>query len=235
MVHNPSRREAFKLAVGMGIATSSNFLFPSDASAMSGTGDITHGLRSRSEIALTFHGQGEVAIAAKLLEIGKKTSTPLTVMAVGTWLDANPDMGRKILASGNEMGNHTYSHKTMTRLTLKEATSEIQKGKAALIRSIGTPSKWFRPSGTPKSNSTIRAAVKTAGYARCITYDVDSLDYQDPAPQVIVANCLRTAQNGSIISLHFGHPHTVIALPLLIKALNMRGLTPVTLSQLLRS
>ncbi len=235
MVHYPSRRDALRIAAGLGVASSTSLILSGSAAEAADNADIKNGKRSRNEVALTFHGQGDISIAEKLLEIGKKASTPITVMAVGSWLDANPDIGRKILISGNEIGNHTYNHKTMTRLTLKEATLEIQKGKAALLKSVGATGKWFRPSGTPRSNSTIRAAMKAAGYSNCLTYDVDSLDYQDPEPKAIIANCLRSVQNGSIISLHFGHPHTVVALPLLIKALKSRKLIPVTISQLLRN
>jgi peptidoglycan/xylan/chitin deacetylase (PgdA/CDA1 family) len=45
---------------------------------------------------------------------------------------------------------------------------------------------------------------------------------------------MKTVQNGSIIGMHFGHAHTVTALPLLIQALQAKGLTPVTVTQLLR-
>jgi peptidoglycan/xylan/chitin deacetylase (PgdA/CDA1 family) len=68
-----------------------------------------------------------------------------------------------------------------------------------------------------------------------LVYDVDSLDYTDPSAKAIVARCMKSVQKGSIIGMHFGHPHTATALPLLIKALHDRNLTPVTVSQLLRA
>ena len=71
------------------------------------------------------------------------------------------------------------------------------------------------------------------GYKNCITYDVDTLDYQDPTPAAIVSNCLKAARNGSIISLHFGHANTVKALPAIIAGLKKANLAPVTLSTLL--
>ena len=156
-------------------------------------------------------------------------------MAVGVWLHANPKIGQEIVGAGHELGNHTYSHKTMTLLTLKEAKAEVAKGKAAVIKAVGTPGKWFRPSGTLKSNSIIRAAAGASGYDHCLVYDVDSMDYTDPSAQAIVARCMKTVQRGSIIGMHFGHAHTVTALPLLIQALHDHKLTPVTVSQLLRA
>jgi peptidoglycan/xylan/chitin deacetylase (PgdA/CDA1 family) len=230
-----SRRRALQLGGSAALVGMSGMLFPNSANAASAGADIFHGPRNRAEVAITFHGAGELAIARKILATVKRTSTPITVMAVGVWLNANPTMGHEIVNAGHELGNHTYSHKTMTLLTLKEAKAEVAKGKAAVTKAVGTPGKWFRPSGTLKSNSIIRAAAGASGYAHCLVYDVDSLDYTNPSAKAIVANCMKTVHNGSIIGMHFGHAHTVTALPLLIQALHARNLTPVTVSQLLRT
>jgi peptidoglycan/xylan/chitin deacetylase (PgdA/CDA1 family) len=229
-----SRRNALKLGAGAAIAGVAGLLLPDEASAINVDPDIFHGPRSRSEVAITFHGQGDLVIARKILAISKKYSAPISVMAVGTWLNANPTIGHEIVDAGNDLGNHTYSHKTMTLLSLKEATTEVAKGKAAVVKSVGTAGKWFRPSGTLKSNANIRAAAGASGYTHCLVYDVDSFDYQNPSAKTIVATCMKTVQNGSIIGMHFGHAHTVTALPLLIQALQAKGLTPVTVTQLLR-
>ncbi len=230
-----SRRRALQLGGSAALVGLSGLLLPNSASAASAGADIFHGPRNRAEVAITFHGAGDLTIARKILATAKRTVTPITVMAVGVWLNANPSMGHEIVNAGHELGNHTYSHKTMTLLTLKEAKAEVAKGKAAVTKAVGTPGKWFRPSGTLKSNSIIRAAAGASGYANCLVYDVDSLDYADPSAKSIVAKCMKTVQNGSIIGMHFGHAHTVTALPLLIQALHARNFTPVTVSQLLKA
>jgi peptidoglycan/xylan/chitin deacetylase (PgdA/CDA1 family) len=229
-----SRRRALLLGGSAALIGLTDFFMPNSAVAASAGADISHGIRSRHEVALTFHGAGDLLIAHKLLAIAKKTKTPITVMAVGSWLNSNPGIGREILDGGHDLGNHTLNHRTMTTLTLKEAMAEVAKGRSAIMKSVGKSSKLFRPSGTQKSNEIIRKAAGASGYANCITYDVDTLDYQDPSAKAIVGNCMRSVQNGSIVSLHFGHAHTVTALPLLIQALHGRGLTPVTVSTLLR-
>ena len=195
--------------------------------------DISHGSRTKKEVALTFHGAGDLKIARDLLAIASDAKTPISVMAVGSWLSANPEIGKEILAGGHDLGNHTYNHKAMLHLNLNDAKSEIEKGKAAIIKSVGSAQKYFRPSGTPKSNATIRKAAIASGYSNCITYDVDTLDYQDPKVSAIVSNCMKLVKNGSIISLHFDHQNTVLALPKIITELKSAGLTPVTLSNLL--
>ena len=195
--------------------------------------DISHGSRNKKEVALTFHGAGDLKIARDLLAIASDAKTPISVMAVGSWLSANPEIGKEILVVGHDLGNHTYNHKAMMHLNFNEAKSEIARGKAAIIKSVGSAQKYFRPSGTPKSNATIRKAAIASGYSNCITYDVDTLDYQDPKVSTIVSNCMKSVKNGSIISLHFDHKNTVAALPKIITELKSAGLTPVTLTNLL--
>lgn len=234
MADHVSRRSALKIGAGAAVAGVAGLLLPESAFAAKVGRDIFHGSRSRAEVAITFHGQGDLVIARKILTISKKYGAPISVMAVGTWLNANPTIGHEIVDAGNDLGNHTYSHKVMTLLSLKDATAEVAKGKAAVVKSVGFSGKWFRPSGTLKSNAIIRAAAGASGYSNCLVYDVDSFDYQNPSAKTIVATCMKNAQNGSIIGMHFGHAHTVTALPLLIQALQARGLTPVTVTQLLR-
>lgn len=49
----------------------------------------------------------------------------------------------------------------------------------------------------------------------------------------MIANVMNSVQNGSIISLHFGHKVTLDAMPTLLEKLHDKGFIPVTVSQLL--
>src|SRR5438309_470416 len=75
-----------------------------------------------------------------------------------------------------------------------------------LTGSIGT---WFRPSQTQHATALIQAQATRVGYPTCLSYDLDSLDYTDPAPAAVVSTVAKSVQNGSIVSLHFGHATTV--------------------------
>jgi peptidoglycan/xylan/chitin deacetylase (PgdA/CDA1 family) len=72
-----------------------------------------------------------------------------------------------------------------------------------------------------------------AGYATVLGFDVDPLDYDDPGAAAVTERTLAAVKPGSIISLHFGHPGTVAALPGILDGLDQRGLAPVTVSTLL--
>ena len=93
--------------------------------------------------------------------------------------------------------------------------------------------RWFRPSQTQYATPLIERAARKVGYRTCVSYDVDSLDYTDPGPNAVVATVLGSVRRGSIISMHFGHPGTVTALPAIVHGLARRKLRPVTLTELL--
>ncbi len=183
-------------------------------------------------VALTFHGQGPAHLAQDVLQTCSAAGARVTVFAVGSWLVTVPALGRQLLASGHELGNHTWSHQQMKELSAAQAVHEAVKGAEALRSVVGTAGWWFRPSGTRHSTSTIRAAAKAAGYQRCVSYDVDPEDFLDPGAGAVRDRTLAAVRPGSIVSLHLGHPGTVAALPEILAGLSRRGLVPVTLSQL---
>jgi peptidoglycan/xylan/chitin deacetylase (PgdA/CDA1 family) len=184
-------------------------------------------------VALTFHGQGDPVIVASLLDEIAKGEAHVTVLAVGTWLAAQPTLAHRILAAGHELGNHTQHHADIKRMSPTRAHAEIDDCARALRSLTGSIGRWFRPSQTQYANSMIKDQARRVGYATCLSYDVDSLDYTDPGVGAVVANTLKAVGNGSIISLHFGHAGTVTAMAPLLRGLRERGLQPVTVSELL--
>ncbi|GAA2495072.1 polysaccharide deacetylase family protein [Terrabacter carboxydivorans] len=195
--------------------------------------DISSGPRDVPAVALTFHGAGVPARTTAVLEIARAHDAHLTVFAVGQWLQANPGLGKAILAAGHDLGNHTWSHQPMRHLSASEADAEVGKGAAQVAAVRGTAGLLFRPSGTPTSTPVIRAAARTAGYLRCISYDVDPQDYLDPGAAAVESRTLAAVRAGSIVSLHLGHEGTVAALPGILAGLRSRGLRAVTVTELL--
>jgi peptidoglycan/xylan/chitin deacetylase (PgdA/CDA1 family) len=193
---------------------------------------VTHGPRDRPRVALTFHGQGPAAQAKALLDELEKGGARVTVLAVGSWLQAEPAMARRILDGGHELGNHTQNHLSIAGLDAKHAYAEISACAQVLEKLTGSIGTWFRPSGTQYSTQTIRAQAAGVGYPTCLSYDLDSLDYTDPAAPAVVSTVSGGIQNGSIVSLHFGHATTVAAMPEILDRLRQRGLTPVTMTEL---
>jgi peptidoglycan/xylan/chitin deacetylase (PgdA/CDA1 family) len=195
--------------------------------------EVRHGDRSSVRVALTFHGAGDVSLAEQLLDQLEQRDVQGTVMAVGTWLRAEPQMARRIIRGGHDLGNHTLHHYPMRDLGARAAFDEVEGCASVLQHTSGGRGTWFRASGTRVTTPTIRRAAARAGYAQCISYDVDGLDWQDPPAPTVVRAVLDGTRGGSIISLHLGHRVTVAALPEILDGLRARSLRPVTLTQLL--
>ncbi|GAA1108657.1 polysaccharide deacetylase family protein [Kribbella jejuensis] len=196
--------------------------------------EIGHGPRTVQQVALTFHGNGDPALATKLLDLVEHAGAKASVLAVGTWLVAHPEMAGRVLQGGHDLGNHTMHHKPMRRLGAAEARREVHDCAAVLRRTARSPGRWFRASGTQQTTPLIRSAAAASGYATCVSYDVDGLDWQDPPAATVVKAVLDGIRPGSIVSLHLGHPVTIAALPEILSGLHTKRLAPVTLSELLQ-
>jgi peptidoglycan/xylan/chitin deacetylase (PgdA/CDA1 family) len=194
---------------------------------------VVHGSRKRSQVALTFHGQGPVPMADALLAEAERAGARVTVLAVGTWLEQYPRMAHRILRGGHDLGNHTMHHLDIAAMDAASAYAEIAECARRLHALTGSIGHWFRPSQTHYATPLIEREARKAGYPTCVSYDVDSLDYTDPGPDAVVANVLGAARPGSIVSMHLGHPGTVTALPAILRGLAKRKLRPVTLTGLL--
>ncbi|MCX4548056.1 polysaccharide deacetylase family protein [Streptomyces sp. NBC_01387] len=196
---------------------------------------IVHGPRNRPRVALTFHGQGEPAVAKAVLAEVERAGARVTVLAVGTWLDEYPQMARRILDGGHDLGNHTLHHTSISSMGEEEALAEITGCADRLRRLTGSIGTWFRPSRTPYATPLVQKLAGRAGYPHVLSYDTDSRDYTSPGAAAVTRNVTDAVRNGSVVSLHFGYADTVAALPAVLDALARRGLHAVTTTELLTS
>ncbi|MGQ4386064.1 polysaccharide deacetylase family protein [Streptomyces sp. SAS_270] len=195
--------------------------------------EIAHGPRTRPRVALTFHGQGDPGIARTLLSEAEKAGARVTVLAVGNWLDEHPDVARRILDGGHDLGNHTLRHLDINAMSETDADAEIRGCAERLRRLTGSIGTWFRPSRTPRASPLVERLAGRVGYPHVLSYDVDSLDFTSPGAPAVTRKVIGEIRNGSVVSLHFGYADTVAALPAVLEELDRRGLRAVTTTELL--
>ncbi len=195
--------------------------------------EVVYGSRSRPQVALTFHGNGDPVLAEALLKAADAKNAKITVFAVGTWLASNPTLGKRILASGHELANHTYTHPDLGSLGSAAVEQEFAKARDVLRQVTGGNGRYARPSAMDRSTPLVLAAAGVVGYRTVVAFDVDPADYRDPGADAVVSRTLAAVQRGSIVSMHLGHLGTVQALPRILDGLSVRGLRPVTVDTLL--
>jgi peptidoglycan/xylan/chitin deacetylase (PgdA/CDA1 family) len=198
---------------------------------------VVSGPTTRNRVALTFHTNGDLDLASQLLAVLAARRVHVTAFVVGNWLDTNPDWAKRLVDDGHELANHTYTHPTFGTLSPDAMTDEIVRCRDLLARVSGSGGKYFRPSGTDDGTTspgpTVLDVAGRAGYPVVLGFDVDPLDYDDPGADAVAQRTLATVRAGSIVSLHFGHPGTIAALPAILDGLDQKGLQPGTVSALL--
>ncbi|MCA1845331.1 MAG: polysaccharide deacetylase family protein [Actinobacteria bacterium] len=194
---------------------------------------VAHGPRDSGRVAFTFHGSGDPGLLHDLLAVAGRVAVPITVFAVGSWLDEHPDVAGTILGAGHELANHTYTHPALGQATATVVADEIVRCRDALARHAGSPGAWFRPSGLEVPSALILAEAGRAGYRTVVGYDVDPLDYEDPPRATIVARATAGLRPGAVVSLHTGHANTVAAFEPMVAAARRQSLTPVLVRELL--
>ncbi|MFI9362208.1 polysaccharide deacetylase family protein [Kitasatospora sp. NPDC053057] len=194
--------------------------------------EVVHGPRTGKNVALTFHGSGDPKLATALLEAAEQRGVKLTVMVVGSWLDQQPQMARRILDGGHELGNHTQNHLNISAMTPDQARAEIAQCADRLKALTGSIGRWFRPSAAQYATSMVTEQAKAVGYEHVLSFDVDPRDYNDPTAAELQRRVLNGVRGGSVVALHMGHQCTIDALPAILDGLAKAGLKPVTASQL---
>jgi peptidoglycan/xylan/chitin deacetylase (PgdA/CDA1 family) len=195
--------------------------------------ELVHATSGRPEVALTFHGAGDLDLARRILATLADRGAAGTVLAVGTWLAQYPEAARLVTGHGHELGNHTWSHPSLSALAEAGIRAEIERCRDRIAALTGGPGTFFRPSAAQHATPEVLRLAGAAGYATVLSYDVDSRDFTDPGATAI-RRAVGRAAAGSVVSLHLGHPGTLDALPGLLDDLGARGLRPVTASDLFR-
>lgn len=202
---------------------------PSPSASSTGLARVVrHAATGRPEVALTFHGSGDPLLATTLFDEAEQAGALVTVFAVGSWLQAHPQMAARILRGGHALGNHTFTHPTLHRLSDAGIREEVSRCAAVIQRLTGTPGVAFRPSGGPSITAPMVRAATSSGYPLVLGYDVDPSDNLDPGASAVASRVLAGVRAGSVVSLHLGHTGTVEALPHILTGLRSRGLQPVT-------
>jgi cellulose synthase/poly-beta-1,6-N-acetylglucosamine synthase-like glycosyltransferase/peptidoglycan/xylan/chitin deacetylase (PgdA/CDA1 family) len=198
-------------------------------------------------VALTFDDGPDPTWTPKILSILETKKAPGTFFVIGENAISHPALLNRILASGGEIGNHSYTHPNMANVSRRGIELELDANQRLVEAYTGHSMRLFRApyfgDAEPTTPDELVPAwiAQNAGYLN-VGLHVDPNDWQRPPAQAIVDQVIadvgsdNSQQSKHIVLLHDGggdRSHTVAALPAIIDGLRARGYSIVPVSKLL--
>jgi peptidoglycan/xylan/chitin deacetylase (PgdA/CDA1 family) len=183
-------------------------------------------------IAMTFDDGPHATNTAKLLEIAAKRHIKLTFFVLGECVEQNPAVLQREVAEGHEIGNHSWSHPNLAKLSNDAVHNQLQRTEDIIVKTAGVKPKLMRPPYGELTKQQRILVNHDFGY-KVILWDVDPLDWKRPGPSVVARRIIAGTRSGSIILSHDIHPPTIEAMPQVFDALLAKGFKFVTVSELL--
>ncbi len=184
-------------------------------------------------IAITFDDGPDPVLTPRLLDLLKERHIHATFFLVGKNAAAFPDVVRRIVDDGHEVGNHSWSHPLFTQLSKENVESQLQRTHDAIVKACGIAPLLYRPPYGAVSISQRARIEKTFGYP-AILWDVDPQDWKHPRSAQKVYDAIHSqTRAGSIILCHDIHETTIAAMPATLDDLTARGYRFATVTQLI--
>lgn len=181
---------------------------------------------SKKMVALTFD-DGPSVYTDDIVDCLKKYGGHATFFVVGNRVSTYADELKYAYDNGNEIANHTYSHPTLTSLSVSSIKSQVSKTDAAVKKITGEATTLMRAPGGA-TNSTVRNAIDKP----FIYWSIDTLDWKHRNSTTTVNTVMNNVKDGDIVLMHDIHgPTKTAALQLIPKLINA-GYQLVTVSDL---
>jgi peptidoglycan/xylan/chitin deacetylase (PgdA/CDA1 family) len=182
-------------------------------------------------IAMTFDDGPHPILTPRLLDMLKARGIRATFFLIGQNAAEYPDIVRRIAAEGHEIGNHTWNHPQLTKLSPSALREEIERTSSTIAEIIGKPLVVMRP--PYGATSLYQPLDEPRIRMKVILWSVDPLDWKYRNSARVESQILAGAQPGAIILSHDIHATTVAAMPDVFDSLLARGYKFVTVSELI--
>jgi peptidoglycan/xylan/chitin deacetylase (PgdA/CDA1 family) len=177
-------------------------------------------------VALTFD-DGPSQYTDSILEILKENDAVATFFILGNKVSMYQDVLKKAISYGNELGNHTYNHKWLTKLTDDEIKSQIYDTNSIMEEVLNYTPVLFRP-----SYGSLNKRVRQDIDLDIVLWNIDTMDWKYKNVGKIVSRATSNVEDLDIILLHDTYQTTKDSISKIISTLKEKGFTFVTVSEL---
>ncbi|MGV4986170.1 bifunctional polysaccharide deacetylase/glycosyltransferase family 2 protein [Streptomyces sp. NRAIS4] len=194
-------------------------------------------------IVLTFDDGPDPTWTPKVLDVLRKHHAHAVFFVTGTMTSRYPDLVRRMVAEGHEVGVHTFDHPDLSYHSRQRIDWELSQSQLALAGAAGIRSSLFRPPYSSFANAMDDASWPVTEYTGSRGYltvvdDIDSEDWRKPGVARIIRNATPHGGKGAVVLMHDsgGDRHqTVQALDRLLTRLQQRGYAFQTVTEALKA
>jgi peptidoglycan/xylan/chitin deacetylase (PgdA/CDA1 family) len=197
---------------------------------------ITHGPKSTNQIAITIDDGYCTECVAAYVEFARTSGIHITFSPNGVysslWSPYATTLRPLIEAGQVQIGNHTFSHLDMTKLSASRMRSELERNEKWIEKTFGiTTRPWYRPP-FGRHNQRSDQLVADLGYTNILMWNGSFGDAALLTPQVLMAQATRYLRPGTIMLGHANHPTVTHLFGQIQDIISQRGLQPVTLDEM---
>ncbi|MFE9440885.1 glycosyltransferase [Streptomyces sp. NPDC006602] len=182
-------------------------------------------------MVLTFDDGPDPTWTPEVLDVLKKHHAHAVFFVTGTMTSRYPDLVRRMVDEGHEVGLHTFNHPDLSLQSKKRIDWELSQNQLAITGAAGIRTSLFRPpyssSAEAMDNNSwpVTQYIGNRGYITVVT-SVDSQDWRKPGADRIIRNVTPESDEGEIVLMHDsgGDRHqTVEALDRFLPQMKARG------------
>lgn len=191
---------------------------------MEKTDSYCMGNPEKKYVYLTFDAGYEAGYTEKILETLKNNEVTATFFITGHYLNSQSDLVKKMIDSGNIVGNHTVNHKSMPDIDNNVINKEVMDLHKAVYEKFGYEMKYIRPPKGECSERTIEY-TNSLGYKTVmwsLAYD-DWDENKQGREEYAKEKILNNVHNGAIILLHSNSKDNCNILEDVIKEIKKMG------------
>jgi cellulose synthase/poly-beta-1,6-N-acetylglucosamine synthase-like glycosyltransferase/peptidoglycan/xylan/chitin deacetylase (PgdA/CDA1 family) len=158
-------------------------------------------------IALTFDDGPDPRWTPQILDVLRRHHAHATFFVLGSKVAAHPQLARRIVAEGHELGSHSYTHPDLSRLPTWQRDLELSLTQKAIAGATGQRTRLLRPpyASTPATLTApgyeAARALSRSGYL-IVLADRDTKDWSGRTPGQIVAAATPSGGRGAVVLVH---------------------------------
>lgn len=183
---------------------------------------------SKKRIALTFDDGPHPEVTKQILALLEKYNAKATFFMLGSRAQYYPGLVREVLDSGHELGNHTWSHPVLTKMSPAEIEKEYNSTEEAIIHATGENSTVFRP-----PYGAINEEIRDSIPCKSVNWTIDTLDWKYRDSEKLFPMVKEALHNNAIVLMHDIHQSTADGLEPVLAYLQKEGYEFLTVSEIL--